>query len=303
MNRFAVIDLGTNTFHLLIVEMQKGAPTNILFKKRIYVSLASEGISNIGEAPYARGLNCLNQFASIMDEYQVDALKAFGTAALRNARNAKDFIIDVKKQTGIDVEIIAGGREALLIHRGVSEVVPFDMNPSLIMDIGGGSVEFVLCNKEEVFWSKSFKIGVAVLFNKFHKADPISADSLIDLEDFLEEHTQALLEILKKYSVKQLIGASGTFDVLVDMLGEDKISAHHFLLDLDRFEHWRKLVLPMSIEQRLDIPKLPKQRAEYIVVAVQLLKFVLDRSGIETMKVSSYAMKEGILEEMLQNQD
>jgi exopolyphosphatase/guanosine-5'-triphosphate,3'-diphosphate pyrophosphatase len=85
-------------------------------------------------------------------------------------------------------------------------------------------------------------------------------------------------------------------------LGEDKISAHHFLLDLDRFEHWRKMVLPMSIEQRLDIPKLPKQRAEYIVVAVQLLKFVLDRSDIETMKVSSYAMKEGILAEMLQNQ-
>ena len=101
MNRFAVIDLGTNTFHLLIVEMQKGAPTSILFKKRIYVSLASEGISNIGEAPYIRGLDCLNQFASIMDEYQVDALKAFGTAALRNARNAKDFIIDVKSKQGL----------------------------------------------------------------------------------------------------------------------------------------------------------------------------------------------------------
>ena len=82
MNRFAVIDLGTNTFHLLIVDMQKGAPTSILFKKRIYVSLASEGISNIGDAPYARGLNCLNQFASIMKEYQVDAIRLLGQQLL-----------------------------------------------------------------------------------------------------------------------------------------------------------------------------------------------------------------------------
>ena len=301
MSRFAVIDLGTNTFHLLIVEIDK-EEQQVLFKKRTYVSLASDGISNIGDAPYQRGLDCLQEYASILEEYKIDALKAFGTAALRNAKNARSFVIDVKKQTGIDVEIIAGDREALLIHKGVKRVVPFDDKPSLIMDIGGGSVEFIICNKDQVFWSQSFKIGVAVLFNKFHNTDPIDQNSLYDLEDFVEEKTKPLFEALQKFPVNQIIGASGTFDVLVKILGEEKISNHHFTLDLNRFEEWRQKVLPMDFSQRLELPNLPKQRAEYIVVAVQLLHFVLEKTHIDRMKVSSFAMKEGILSEMMEKQ-
>lgn len=298
MSRFAVIDLGTNTFHLLVVEMKDNKQT-VLFKKRTYVSLASDGISNIGEAPYQRGLDCLQEYSSILDEFKVDGLKAFGTAALRNAKNARSFVIDVKKQTGIDVEIIAGDREALLIHKGVKRVVPFEEDPSLIMDIGGGSVEFIICNKNKVFWSRSFKIGVAVLFNKFHKVDPIDQNGIYDLEDFVDESIKPLFEALTKYPVNQIIGASGTFDVLVKILGEEKISDHHFTLDLNKFQEWRNMVLPMNIAQRLELPNLPKQRAEYIVVAVQLLNFILDRTKITHMKVSSFAMKEGILSEMM----
>jgi exopolyphosphatase/guanosine-5'-triphosphate,3'-diphosphate pyrophosphatase len=299
MNRLAVIDLGTNTFHLLIVELDSSGARNVVFKKRTYVSLASDGISYIGEAPYERGLECLREFASIIDDYGVDALKAFGTAALRNAENARNFVFDVKKQTGIDVEIIAGDREALLIHKGVKEVVPFDDDYSLIMDIGGGSVEFILCNKQGVEWSRSFRIGVAVLFNKFHRSDPIAQNDIYDLEAFVEEKAKALFEVLKTYKVKQIIGASGTFDVLVKILEEEMISSNHFPLDLAKFEAWRQKVLPLDINSRLLISNLPKQRAEYIVVAVQLLHFILRETKIKVMKVSSYAMKEGILAEMI----
>ena len=164
MKKYGVIDLGTNTFHLLIIETDDTDAFREIYREQHFVKLAEDGIGTIGAAPYARALKVMQDFEEVLDKQQVSGLCAFGTAALRTARNGQAFIEEVKTLTGIEVELITGDREAELIHKGVLQAVPFSSECWLIMDIGGGSVEFIIADKNEMYWAQSFPIGVAVLF-------------------------------------------------------------------------------------------------------------------------------------------
>ena len=300
MRKLAVIDLGTNTFHLLIADVHEDGSWTKVLRDRQYVSLAESGIQRIGQAAYHRGLVCLQQFSQLIAEHNVDIVRAFGTAALRRASNAVSFIQEVKSITGIAIEIIQGPYEALLISKGVRQVVPFTEENSLIMDIGGGSVEFILCNQNEVFWFESFPVGVAVLYNNFHRQEPMPEASMKALDEYLNSKLQSLFDNLRNIEVDRLIGASGTFDVLVKLLGQESYSSNYHNLDLQSFERLRQEVICLDLDERLAMPKLPRQRAELIVVAMQLLRFILVKTGITKMEVSSYAMKEGIIQEIIE---
>ena len=123
-NRFGVIDLGTNTFHLLIIEKSSLGTSHEIARERIFIKLASEGIETIGAAPFQRGLKAMIRFSEILKEYQVSNIKAIGTAALRTASNGKDFVQLIFKKTGIQIELIDGTEEARLIYQGVKEAFP-----------------------------------------------------------------------------------------------------------------------------------------------------------------------------------
>ena len=123
MAKYGVIDLGTNTFHLLIVAINEEGQLLELQRKRIFVKLAEDGIQTIGPRPYQRGIEVLRYYNKILKEHQISDVKALGTAALRTASNGSSFIKDVKQHTGIEIEIITGDMEAALIHKGVMKAV------------------------------------------------------------------------------------------------------------------------------------------------------------------------------------
>jgi exopolyphosphatase/guanosine-5'-triphosphate,3'-diphosphate pyrophosphatase len=301
MARYGVIDLGTNTFHLLIVEVQADGKLVKLHKERKYVSLAEESIHRIGDAAFQRAQDSILYFAQVLKSYEVKHVKAFGTSALRNASNASDLIQSIFEKTGIQIEVISGIAEANFIHKGVKQVVPFDDSISLIMDIGGGSVEFILCDSEQVLWSNSFRIGVAVLYNNFHLEEPMTAASREKLQAFLKAQLAPLRKALQTYPPNQIIGASGTFDVLVNLLESQRISKFHAQLDPMDILQWGQSIKGLTLEERLAIPDLPTQRASLIVVAVELLEYVIQLANPDYISVSSFAMKEGIISEMAQN--
>ena len=301
MARYGVIDLGTNTFHLLIVEVQADGNLVKLHKERKYVSLAEESIHRIGDAAFQRAQDSILYFAQVLKSFDVKQVKAFGTSALRNASNASDLIRAIFEKTGIQIEVISGIEEADYIFKGVKQVVSFDDSISLIMDIGGGSVEFILCDADKVLWSNSFRIGVAVLYNNFHLEEPMTLASRKKLQAFLEDQLAPLIEALQIYPPKQLIGASGTFDVLVNLLESQRISKFHAKLDPMDILQWGHSIKGLKLEERLVIPNLPTQRASLIVVAVELLEFVIQLANPDYISVSSFAMKEGIIREMAQN--
>lgn len=293
----AVIDLGTNTFHLLIVEGNGNGHLEEIYRKRIFVQLAEESITRIGTGAFERGLNALREYREAIDNHKVTNVRAFGTAALRRAENSAEFREAIKKETGIEVEVIGGDEEARLITEGVRLAIPMDEKPVLIMDIGGGSVEFIIANNEEVFWAQSFPVGVAVLFNDFHKNEPITEQEITNIWQFLDKTLAPLKTALHMHKVDALVGASGTFDVLEAMLVEMKSHPLHAILDAKDFYPIYKKIVSVNLEERLKINKLPTQRAQLIVVALVLIDYVLNLIEVEKIIVSMYAMKEGMLSE------
>lgn len=297
--KLGVIDLGTNTFHVLIVESAGNGAFKELYRERQFVQLAENGIKTIGPAPFQRGLETLTHFKSILDKYNVRKVKAFGTAALRTASNGIEFVKQVKERTDIKIERISGGEEARLICQGVRMAVPINEDPVLVMDIGGGSVEFIIANNEEVFWAQSFPIGVAVLFNNFHKSEPLSESHRLKLEEYLKTTLESLKIALQKHPVNILTGASGTFDVLDDMLAENRPSPIWSIVEAQKFYPVYQKLLEADLETRYNTKGVPRKRAKLIVVALVLIKTVLEMTRIEHIWVSKYAMKEGILADML----
>lgn len=298
--KLAVIDLGTNTFHLLIVEALPNGQFREIFRKRAFVQLAEEGIQRIGNGAFERGLNTLREYKKVLETHQVEKIQAFGTAALRTAQNGGEFKTAILKETGIEVQVISGDAEARLITKGVRLAVPFDTQVALIMDIGGGSVEFILANDKEVFWARSFPVGVAVLHHQFHKNEPISATEIDATNQHLEELLNPLWAALQKHPAHLLIGASGTFDVLEAMLVEKKEQPLcAFIQEADFYPIYEKII-QMPLDQRLEMDKLPAQRAKLIVVALILIHKVLEHLSVQQIAVSMYAMKEGMLAEMME---
>lgn len=296
---YAIIDLGTNTFHLLIADAD-GKGFRILYKERIFVKLGENGVETIGHLPFERGVLAMKHFSEVIRQFRAKKVKAIGTAALRTASNGQEFLARVKEEASIEIETISGDREAQLIHRGVSLAVPIETDETvLMMDIGGGSVEFIIANQQQVLWAESFPIGVAVLFKQFHHSDPIAAQEINDLSSFLKEILVSLDQALKKHPIDRLIGASGTFDMLEDNLKKAKSDVNYSIIQLSEFSPFLEKVLQSSQAQRYQMPQIPRERADLIVVALLLIKVTLKKLNIEELSVSHFAMKEGILREMV----
>ena len=300
MNNIGIIDLGSNTFHLLIAKVTSPQEFEEVYKEAFFVKLASEGIEKIGDKPFQKGIEIMVHFAEKCKYFQVSEIKAMGTATLRRAENASYFIQQVFEKTGIDVAVISGDEEALLIAGGVHLAIPFIEEKVLIMDIGGGSVEFIISEGETIYWSKSFPIGISILYNYFHKKDPISEEEIVKLTQFLDESLVDLMDVLRVHKVDHLVGASGTFDVLEDFLSDVSIknkhattvSVAHVFPVLDE-------IIKKSLAQRLEYKEIPETRAEMIVAAMVLIKFILTEGKFSSLTYSSFAMKEGILRKFM----
>lgn len=297
--KIAIIDLGTNTFHLLIVESNNKNEFSELYRERLFIQLAEKGIETIGDEAYNRALNAMLHYSEIINKHQIANVTALGTAAMRRASNGKALISEIKDKTDIQIQVISGDEEARLICQGTRLAVPMTEQPVLIMDIGGGSVEFIIANSKKQFWAQSFPVGVAVLFNQFHKSDPITRDEAKSIHKHLSEVLMPLVRQVINYEFEALVGASGTFDVLENILIKEKenqkyssIGGRDFFKILKQWEY-------STLEERLAHPDIPDNRAKLIVVAFNLIEFILQLTGIENIWISQYAMKEGKIADFL----
>jgi exopolyphosphatase/guanosine-5'-triphosphate,3'-diphosphate pyrophosphatase len=295
--RRAVIDLGTNTFHLLIADVDPDGGLTEVYRERIFVKLAAEGIARIGSAPFGRGITALLHFRKKLDEYQVTDLRAIGTAALRTATNGADFVAEARARVNISIELISGTEEADYITRGVLAALPPSEENLLIMDIGGGSTEFILVESGRARWRTSFPLGISVLHRDFHHSDPISQGEINRLEQYLAKQLEPLYEALLIHPTQHLVGAAGTFEVLKEQLRDTTKPLHptsHLLAPAGFFPLYDRIVTA-TLDERLAMDGLPKERADMVVVAMILLRFILEFAEIERMTVSDYALKEGVL--------
>ena len=290
---YAVIDLGSNTFHLLIISTSSAVNGfDTLYKSRAYVKLASGGKSYIDTTAWNKAMDCLESFTAEMKKYDVVATKALGTAMLRKAENAQEFIEEVNRRFGIQIQVIQGQEEAQYILQGVQYAVPkIYFDNSLILDIGGGSVECIVIKDGCTLGMYSFSIGIAILKRKFHSYEPISKKEMIALEAFLEEQLNLLKDQLKKNNIKTLIGCSGTFEVLFDNLAHS--SSEYAELSITRSLEFINQITSLSMEERLIHRAVPNERADLIVVALLLIRWFIHQGKFDYLLYSPYAMKEG----------
>lgn len=296
----AVIDLGTNTFHMLIVEPTADGRFVEKFRERRFVKLAQEGIEYIGPSAWQRGMESMQDFRQIMDQWNVQEVRACGTAALRTAENGAQFIETVFKKTGIQIQLIDGYQEAAYILKGVRLAIPFEDNPFLVMDVGGGSVEFMIADASKVYWMQSFPIGVAVLYRKFHRQEPISDQEVLQLNQFLDEQLTPLREALAQYPVSRFIGVAGTFDVLENMLAVHSKHSSYTELDISDFPNLLEYLRGATLDERLHYKGMPPFRADMIVVANLLIDYILALGQFGGIWVSHFDLKEGMAAELLE---
>ena len=300
-DRIAVIDVGSNTFHLLICEEGEDGSWTEVHKEREYVKLAGSGMNEISLDSEQRAIDAMVRFASLIHSFNVKTVRAIGTAAMRESINGYEVAEKLKAITGIPVEIIDGEQEAYYILEGIRSVLPSPEEESLIMDIGGGSVEFILYRGDHVYFTESFKIGVAVLYTKFHHSDPISDEELRKLYEFLQEELASLAFQLRNVGRYYLIGASGSFEVIYDAMPSRLINAHCAEIDTSALMPYLQRVIHARLEERKLMAEIPVERLDYIVVAYALIKYLLQNMPPEKVYYCEYALKEGVVAAMLKS--
>lgn len=325
--RVAIIDCGTNTFNLLVKEKVEGK-WKTLFKTKLPVKLGAGGFSENMLMPnrMARGLDALYSYKNVIDSLEVKDVRVFATSAVREASNGNEFVARVKKHLNFDMEVISGDREAELIFEGVVQTTGELKEDYLIMDIGGGSTEFIFVRDQKPLWRKSYLLGVSRLHGMLKPASRINQDDVNRLRTHLNKELQDLISFLKENPVKILVGSSGSFDTLFDMYqfgvaeGSSKGVAQGsskgpsakptllapFTEPTDRSMNLNEIpfssypsihqwLVGSTLEERLKHPSIPQMRAEYMPLSTYLVKFVLEQSSFNKIYQSEYALKEGVL--------
>ena len=302
----AVMDLGTNTFHLLIAKGDAANPEE-LYHTTVPVRLGEGGINYgiIQPAAYKRGVDTLIQFGEKIREFKAERVSAIATSALRSASNGHDFIEEVKTKTGIEIETITGDREAKYIYEGVKAGKCLTKQNSLILDIGGGSVEFILGNEDEIIWKQSFEIGAARMLDKFHKIDPIPETSIGEMNRYLKQILPSFLEAAKDVKISNIIGSSGAFETFAEVIelqkgnGFELKKNRKYKFDAQEFINITDWLISSSHKDRESTKGIIPIRVDMIVSASLITRFVMKKLGINDVVMSTYSLKEGVLAEAL----
>jgi len=301
MKKIAVIDCGTNTFHLLIASYDGNEINSVHHEKQV-VKIGKGGINNklINDEACERALSTIKNFKKKIDDTGVTEIMATATSAFRNAQNGLVLRNQIFNETGVDIKIISGDDEAELIYTGVTSGLNLKEDTVLVMDIGGGSVEFIIGNKNELVWKKSYEIGAQRLLDLFHNSEPISNKSLNDLNDYLKDQLVDLLVAIKEYNPSILIGSSGTFDTIsaiyCEKFDEDYVENDSVLpFEKEAFADIYNELITKNREERMAIPGMVEMRVDMIVVAVTIIDFILNSHAFRQIKISTHALKEGVL--------
>ena len=280
----------------------QGEGIKTLYKEKIAVKIGQKGISKgrIAADAEKRAKHALKVFKTVIDQFNVDQVKGVATSAIRNASNGEALLNSIKAETGITIEVISGDQEAELIYYGVKASNQLTDHNQLIMDIGGGSVEFIIGDSDHIHWKKSFEIGAQRLLDKFHKSDPIGANAIQEMNDSLTSELKELIDAIDRYSPVGLIGCSGTFDTIKEIhcykeSSKEATNPIHFKIPKSSYRRIHNEFIHKNREQRLAIPGMVTMRVDMIVVASCLIDFVLNHVKTEDIIACSYALKEGVL--------
>ncbi len=292
--RVAVIDLGTNTFNLLVADVHS-AGFDVVHNSKEGVALGMGGINQgvISPAAKERAFHAFEKFKGICDQLQVKTIIGIGTSAVRDAENKDEFIQEIKTRFDIDIEIVDGLEEARLIYQGVSWSYQFDKT-SLIMDIGGGSTEFIRIEAGKELEFISANIGVSRAVQLFPLENPLTKENQDQLIKWFEENSKELKDFA---SCEVLVGASGSFETFYEMVHEEAFPQRLENIRVSRTELMGTLdwIIESTFEERENHPFIIPIRRKMAPVAALKTKWIIEKFGIKEVVISPCSLKEGVL--------
>lgn len=295
MERRAVIDLGTNTFNLLVADLSDGKIA-VVHTERIPVMIGMGGINEgfISSDAMSRAKQALRIYCEECRKLSVKKKIGFGTSAIRDAKNRSELIDFAAKELQLDVHVISGVQEAELIFSGVSWAHDFAKEPAVIMDIGGGSTEFISANGDGITGIESLNIGVSRIFQDLNKPAEFSAENRGVVYNFLNKHKDQLSSLK---GAPTLIGASGTFETFFEMIFEMPYSNPDVTIELPFYKlmavlEWSER---STYKERLEHSWVTDIRKSMLPIAAMKVLWAIRTLGSTKVLISPYSLKEGAL--------
>ncbi len=290
----AIIDLGTNTFNLLIAEIEH-RKFAVLHAEKIGVAIGMGGINKkiITEDSMLRGMNAIGQFLDVCKKYEVERISAFGTSALRDAGNTEDFRQKIWQKFNLSVNVISGAEEAKLIYNGVKQLFDFEEDGAII-DIGGGSTEIILASRNYVREVASLNIGVSRIYQMFDLNDPLTPEDIEKIRFFLQDNSEGFFA---NRNEPLMVGSSGSFETFWELIHLEKFpkEARIYPLEMEIFQEVLKQTIASTMKERDANPYiLPIRKLMAPITAVKTL-WLMEKLKTKEIIISPFSLKEGAL--------
>jgi exopolyphosphatase/guanosine-5'-triphosphate,3'-diphosphate pyrophosphatase len=299
--RLAAIDIGTNSVHMIVVQVNPDRSFTVIDREKEMVRLGAGGLDGRSLTPSAMhaALQALSKFKRLADAHRVDDILAAATSATREADNGGDFLAAIEADTGIRARTISGRDEARLIHLAACYGADVGRGQAGVIDIGGGSVEITCGTPTRVRLAASFKLGVIRLTERFVKSDPLSARDERRLVRFVSQATADHLARMRTRKLTRLIGTSGTILSLGALALRQDGSLPDDLRNLrvpaKLIHRLRKRIVGLDLQERLELPGLDPRRADLSVAGILLLDTLLERLDADHLVLSDFALREGLV--------
>jgi len=300
--RRAVIDVGTNSIKLLIADVSGREVRPVLEESRqtrlgqgFYETrrLQPESIARTAEAVW--------EFGEIAREKNAVSIRVIATSAARDAVNPLDLTKAIERASGLRTEIISGAREAEWAFQGAATDAELARGPLLLLDVGGGSTEFILGHGTSKTFAQSFPLGTVRLMEKFPHSDPPKRKDFLAghewVAGFLEQEVRPQLEpaLRNETGEIQLVGTGGTTSILARIEKKsrhfDRAEIESTVLTFDQVTARRRQLWRLPLAERRDIPGMPRQRADVILTGVLIYEAVMEEFGFETLRVSTRGLR------------
>jgi exopolyphosphatase/guanosine-5'-triphosphate,3'-diphosphate pyrophosphatase len=308
--RIAALDLGTNSFHLLVVDAHPDGTFAPLVREKEMLRLGDVVARNgrITEAVAGRAVATVHRFRTLVDSVAADETVACATSAIREAENGDEVVEAIEAEAGVPVHVIGGLEEARLIFGAVRASVVIDPGPALCFDVGGGSVEVMVGDAGGLQWASSVKLGVARLTAELVADDPPSPDDIRRLRERITAGLAPLAEEAAPFSPRMSVGTSGTLCALARMVAARRpvgipVSINQFRFGRDEFQAVHDELLSSTAAERAKMAGLDARRADIIPAGSMLLSTAMDLFGFDELTVSEWALREGMVLDAIQRHD
>jgi exopolyphosphatase/guanosine-5'-triphosphate,3'-diphosphate pyrophosphatase len=298
--RVCVIDLGTNSFHAVIVDAYPNGTFRVVDRMKEMVRLGQRGLltSVLPDDAMERGMKALHRIHLLASGWNVQEYLAFATSAIREAKNGGAFIERVREEIGIRIRAISGSQEARLIYEGVQRAVDMPV-PTLIVDIGGGSVEFIVSTKEGVPFATSLKLGAARMTEQFVRSDPMSNEEQTALRAHYQAELKPVIAAARSHDVEMIVASSGTAKslarVCVDKYGDPSRTVFQQDIEAAPFRETMTRILAAGKTARARMSGIGEKRVDQIGAGAILMDTLLEELPVDRLRISSHALREGMV--------